>query len=129
MDAKIKEILGSQNFLIAILSIVLLSLKANGLIDEDVQAESFLDALKGNVEWVFLFVITPVVKLVKKFVAKEWTWDFFKNSNFIAFMSSIIMIVVGSFVGEDVAATLMAIVTNLLNITYQASLPPKYVKQ
>lgn len=122
---KITEVLSGQNTLNAIIIIVLLILKANGVIDNDQDINTLAQSLAANWEWIFTFSILPVVKIIKNIIKGEFNWSFVKNTNFITVILSLLSLFLIPLIGEDNYAILIMILTQFLNSGYQLSLPVK----
>ena len=123
--AKIKEVLSGQNTLNTIIILTLIVLKNQGVIDQDQDVNSLADSFIQNWEWLFTFFILPVVKVVKNIVAGKFSWDFIKNSNFIATIISAASVLLVPLIGEDAYALWGVILTQILNTGYQLNIPVK----
>lgn len=129
---KILEILNSRNFLVSIISIILLGFSANGVSTEDIggTAEQLYDLFFGKhgselIITVVLYVINSGSRIFTKLRNKKFDWSFIKNSNTQAAFLSLLSVIIGFVTKEPMAGYVTAIVTQILNIIYQVVLPAK----
>lgn len=122
-----KSVFQSRNFWTAIISVVL-GLLASNDVTTGLSAGDFIDGVAGkNAIAILTFIVpalyTPITKLVAKFKAGTWTWEFLKSTNFITQMVSVISIIVTAYFDAITAGFAIAVITNVINLLYHLLLP------
>lgn len=117
---KISEVLDSRNFFVTLLSMVLIGLQFNS-IDAGYSAEGIYDLFQGTTltsaaVLVFVNFLNPVTKLIKKFIDKEFNWNFIKSQNFTTQILSLITIVLSVFLDEVSTGLVSALILNAWNL-------------
>lgn len=84
VQAKIEGTLNSRNFLVSIVSLILLAFAANNLgitADADTIVETLQGGNRGAIfGLIVLNLLNPIMKIVSK--GFKWSWDFVKSKNF-----------------------------------------------
>lgn len=136
MKSKLQATLGSQNFFVSLISVMLLAFELNNL-SLNVTADQVVDTVSsgdvGRIAALFLVnFLNPILKLVQK--TAEWSWNFLKSPNFWTQIVTVILValtglgiafpdgaagnlVEGIFSGEFEVIAIAAVV-NVLNPLY-----------
>jgi len=96
MSAKTKSPLQSRNFLVSIVSLVLLSFQANH-INVDVGAGEIVDVVMSKdlgaiLSLAVLNLINPIMKLASK--STTWDWGFTKSPNFWTQVLTVVLVLI-----------------------------------
>lgn len=125
---KLIDSLGSKNFIVSLIAVILFVLKTNGVIDESVTADGLFEQLSGVIDVLLMYIIVPLSKIIKNITKGTFDWSFLKNSNFITMAFTIFTLILTSIFDEQTAGIITSLVMTVLNIFYQFSLPVKNVK-
>lgn len=133
MKQKLIEVLGSSNAMISVLSIVLLGLTSNDIFLDQTPQE-LIDMFTGKnagqiVTLLLINFFGPASKLVRKFMAKEWSWDFIKSANFQTQILSLITIVIGAVADQALTGILVALLLQVWNLIVHLLKPAKNVQE
>lgn len=117
---KLSATLGSQNFLITALSLLLLALQSNN-IETGYTAEGIVDLFKdANLTSIVVLLIVnflnPIIKLVNSIIKKEWSWAFLRSQNFQTQILSVGTILFSLFLDEVSTGIVTTIVLNVWNL-------------
>ena len=117
---KLSATLGSQNFFITILSIVLLGLQSNG-IETGYTADGIFalfedQNLTSALVLVVINFLNPIIKLVNSIVKKTWSWAFIRSQNFQTQLLSVVTILLSLFLDEVSTGIVISIVLNIWNL-------------
>lgn len=127
---KLSEVLGSQNFFVALVSIFLTLLSINNIQVEG-SPRYIVDLFWGkNSEQTALLLVNfanPLLKLVKKVLDKTLNWkEVVKSSNFRTNVLSLFAIILGAYMGEEMASTIIVLLVQAINMFFHINLPLKY---
>lgn len=125
-NQKLKEVLGSRNFLASLITMALLMLKGFGV--EDLPIESGEEMYDNMAELIMLlsaWIITPIITAIKKISEKSFDASYFTNSNFITAVLTVVGGVATVYMGEQLWGTISLVVINLLNVIFQVTKPAK----
>lgn len=125
---KLIDSLGSKNFIVSLIAVILFVLKTNGVIDESVTADGLFEQLSGVIDVLLMYIIVPLSKIIKNITKGTFDWSFLKNSNFITMAFTVFTLILTSIFDEQTAGIITSLVMTVLNIFYQFSLPVKNVK-
>lgn len=117
---KLSATLGSENFLVTGLSLLLLALQANN-IETGYTAEGIVALFQdANLTSILVLLIVnflnPIIKLVNKIVKKEWSWAFLRSQNFQTQILSVATILFSLFLDEVSTGIVTTIVLNVWNL-------------
>lgn len=117
---KLSATLGSQNFFVTILSIVLLGLQSNG-IETGYTADGIFalfedQNLTSALVLVVINFLNPIIKLVNSIVKKTWSWAFIRSQNFQTQLLSVATILLSLFLDEVSTGIVITIVLNIWNL-------------
>jgi len=131
MKQKLIDVLGSSNALLNVLSIFILALASNDIYLEQTP-EELINMFSGKSSGQLLTLVlinffSPATKLVKKLMAKEWSWDFLKSANFQTQILSFLTVIASSLAGETFAGILVALVLQVWNLIVHLLKPVKNV--
>lgn len=117
---KLSATLGSQNFLITALSLLLLALQSNN-IETGYTAEGIVDLFKdANLTSIVVLLLVnflnPIIKLVNSIIKKEWSWAFLRSQNFQTQILSVGTILFSLFLDEVSTGIVTTIVLNVWNL-------------
>ena len=124
---KISEALKSKNFLVSIMSILLLALSSNS-IQVGYTAEDLYGLFNGKIGnelivTIVLFVLNSGSKIYLSIKQYGFNWGFLKSSNFIAALISTFSIVVFATFNQALAGIVIALSTQVINLVYHFSVP------
>lgn len=125
---KLIDSLGSKNFIVSLIAVILFVLKTNGVIDENVTADGLFEQLSGVIDVLLMYIIVPLSKIIKNITKGTFDWSFLKNSNFITMAFTVFTLILTSIFDEQTAGIITSLVMTVLNIFYQFSLPVKNIK-
>lgn len=125
---KLIDSLGSKNFIVSLIAVILFVLKTNGVIDESVTADGLFEQLSGVIDVLLMYIIVPLSKIIKNITKGTFDWSFLKNSNFITMAFTVFTLILTSIFDEQTAGIITSLVMTVLNIFYQFSLPVKNIK-
>ena len=94
-----KSVLQSKNFLVSIITLVLLAFEANSL-QVNVKPEQVADVLLNRdlgaiIALVVMNFLNPIMKLATK--AAKWDWGFVKSPNFWTQGLTVVLVLIASF--------------------------------
>lgn len=119
MRKKLSEVLSSTNAFVTYVSIALLMASFNGVSFENTAPEiieMFRDKNFSQIlSLVLLNFLNPLTKLVKKITDKQWSWDFWKSQNFLTQVSTVVLLVVSNYFGEETAGLIVSLAIQLYN--------------
>lgn len=119
MRKKLSEVLSSTNAFVTYVSIALLMASFNGVSFENTApeiVELFRDKNFSQIlSLVLLNFLNPLTKLVKKITDKQWSWDFWKSQNFLTQVSTVVLLVVSNYFGEETAGLIVSLAIQLYN--------------
>lgn len=126
---KLKEVLGSKNFLVTVLTIILGFITANE-IQVQLTPEQIADGVIGEgflavTTFVLLNFFNVLTKVGAKFLDKTWSWGFLKSKNFLTQVLSVLSILIGAYFDATVAGIVVAIIANIINLIAHLSTPVK----
>jgi uncharacterized membrane protein len=131
-----KSVLQSKNFLVSVITLVLLAFEANSL-QVNLKPEQVADVLLNRdvgaiVALIVMNFLNPIMKLATK--AAKWDWGFLKSPNFWTQVLTVVLVLVAAYgieFPENAAPALvtayyskqfsiiaMALVVNLINPLY-----------
>ena len=130
---KLKDVLGSKNFLVSLISIVLLGFSSNS-IDVGYTSEGLYSLFNGKagnelITTGILFAFNSGFKIYLSIKEKGFSFAFLKSSNFVAAFISVISVVIGGVLNEPLSGIAIALATQVVNLVYHLFLPPKEVAQ
>lgn len=125
---KLIDSLGSKNFIVSLIAVILFVLKTNGVIDESVTADGLFEQLSGVIDVLLMYIIVPLSKIIKNITKGTFDWSFLKNSNFVTMAFTVFTLILTSIFDEQTAGIITSLVMTVLNIFYQFSLPVKNIK-
>lgn len=130
MKEKLGEVVRSRHFITQIIGIVLMFFASIGIVDTGVTAEDLYDLFTGTngselVTLIVIYVATPLSKLYTKFVRKEVIWDYFKTDNFKTMLGTILTLIAGVWLDEQIVSIVVGVLLNLLNIIGYSAKPSK----
>lgn len=128
---KLSQVLGSKNFFVSLISIILLAFSSNS-IETGYTAEGLYSLFNGKVgnelvTTVLLFAFNSGFKIYLSVKEKGFSFAFLKSSNFVAALISVISIVIGGVMQEPLSGIVIALATQVVNLVYHLFLPPKTV--
>ncbi len=99
-ETKISATLGSKNFFVSIISLILFTVaKISGAEIPDGASEQLLDAISSK-DLLMIFtiavpnLINPILKIVKD---KLWTWKVLKSTNFLTQAGTVVLLGIAGF--------------------------------
>ena len=129
---KLKDVLGSKNFLVSLISIILLGFSSNS-IEVGYTADGLYSLFQGKagnelITTILLFAFNSGFKIYLSIKEKGFTFAFVKSSNFVAALISVISVVIGGVLNEPLSGIAIALATQVVNLIYHLFLPPKQVE-
>ena len=126
---KILEVLKSQNAFVSYVSIFLLALSTNGILVQGTP-EEIINLFTGKQAGEIIAVLvlnffTPLYKLAQKIIAKQWDWTFLKSENFLTQVLSIVTLVAGALLGQELAGVAVALGMQVINFVKHLIRPAK----
>lgn len=126
---KLKEVLGSKNFLVTILTIAFGFIAANE-IQVPLTPEQVADGVMGkDIIGILSFLLLPflnvLTKVGAKFLDKTWSWAWLKSKNFLTQVFTILSIIVGVYFDATVTGIIVALAANVVNLIVHLSAPKK----
>lgn len=125
-NQKLREVLGSRNFLASLLTVFLLVLRGLGVEDLPIDTgEELYDGVAEIITLVSAWIITPVLTAIKRISEKSFDASFFTNSNFITAVLSVVGGIATVYIGEELWGTISIVLINILNVLFQVRKPSK----
>jgi len=125
-NQKLREVVSSRNFLASLITVVLLVLKGLGVEDLPIESgEELYDNMAEIITLVSAWIITPILTAIKRISEKNFNADFFKDSNFITAVLTVVGGIVTVYIGEELWGTISLVVVNILNVLFQINRPAR----
>ncbi len=126
---KLKEVLGSQNFLTSVFSLVLLAITANG-IELNTSPEELSDLFYGkNIGQIGSILLiqffTPLMKIGRTIVKGDFSFAFTKSANFTTNVLTLVALLLGAFFDEQMVSIIVAFIVQGLNLIVHLMKPAK----
>ncbi len=126
---KLKEVLGSQNFLTSVFSLVLLAITANG-IELNASPEELSDLFYGkNIGQIGSILLiqffTPLMKIGRTIVKGDFSFAFTKSANFTTNVLTLVALLLGAFFDEQMVSIIVAFIVQGLNLIIHLMKPAK----
>ena len=117
---KITEILKSRNFQASLVALFILLFKAFNIDLPEEDAEKYLEGITQFIDLFALYVLTPILSVVSKVrEGAKFTW----TQNMTNQVFTIVSVVSGFFLGEELAGIIFAVLSNLATIIYYSRRP------
>lgn len=124
-SSKLLDVLKSQNFFIAVVTIIMAAFMGNS-IQFNFTAFDVVTLFKTNTLLsitVLSFLYQVVVNLYSHLHAQPWTWAFLRSANFVAGLISLLSVVLTAYFGDMTAGVIVSVVTQILNSLWHIALP------
>ena len=123
-NQKWREVVGSPNFSVNLIALVLFIMSGAGVELPTGEAGEYFGQLEQMIAAAVLWIYNPIRDFTKRVISKEVDWSFLKNSNSITAFVSVAAVIAGIWLSEETVATLTAVATNLLNLLFQTLMRP-----
>lgn len=122
---KTLDVFKSQNFFIALISVVLIGFTANGISTGSSATDIYtLFTTNGTFSTaVIAFVFQVGVQVYNHVQTVAWSWGFIKSANFLAGLLSVVSVVLASLIGDTYAGLIIALVVQVVNAIWHIMLP------
>jgi len=125
VSSKFSDVIQGRSFWVSIISLILMAFAANHVDVTIYNSGAIYDLFtnKATLGALISFAIEIASKVFVAVQANGWNFSFIKSTNFQIAVSSILILILGSFFGQIIASLVAAIILESINIFYHLMIP------